>query len=487
MIGPRVWGGKVETGTSVGNATVVFDDKFLVRHSFELNNTFMECMEKTVAYEPIDMKAGAVQPSLEAGPEECQARCRKTSGCAHFSFFTEKVVAEMHMPNCHLQGIFASKTLSRESFISGPASCVKESGDDYMTIVSMLQAKVCYKKASSYFPEETLAEGQTAATQTDVLACQRQCQMYSSCEYFTFNALTRFCHFSDKNAKLVKNESYILIGGPKECQAQAWMMFRTSVNSKVVEEESDKRSAFERAVVKALEATSSDIQPGNTIVILNNDTTQQVYGKDLEVKIIIGSPNEIAIEDIARELNSKLDFLREELVRQLSTIPGIRAQKVIEGISEDGKTIDTLIYEGTRLRNEGKTKMKVSMPSEALLFSPGAALGELEHVAPVTEEEKQTPDPLSLSVQDLADLLSDNENLKQPARSHFHKIATGLPGWTTAAVVLAVFTALGGATVLVVGTRAWQRRSYVGIPDSNLDMLPSTRHLHLELTEPIIE
>merc|ERR1712061_530825 len=107
----------------------------------------------------------------------------------------------MKLPNCHLQGIFASKTPARPGFITGPASCVKDTGDNYMTTISTLQSQVCFKKASGYTPEESLAVGQSAAPQTDVLACQKECHMFSACEYFTFNALTRFCTYSRKGAK----------------------------------------------------------------------------------------------------------------------------------------------------------------------------------------------------------------------------------------------------------------------------------------------
>eukprot|EP00928_Gymnodinium_smaydae_P041029 TRINITY_DN27784_c0_g1_i1.p1 TRINITY_DN27784_c0_g1~~TRINITY_DN27784_c0_g1_i1.p1 ORF type:complete len:361 (+),score=60.61 TRINITY_DN27784_c0_g1_i1:169-1251(+) len=88
-----------------------------------------ECVEKDTKYEPLDMSG--TKGTLEKSMEHCQARCRATDGCAHFSFKrkdVKKTLKEKMNPfykaiNCHLEDRLASSTWGGRKYDAGPAKC----------------------------------------------------------------------------------------------------------------------------------------------------------------------------------------------------------------------------------------------------------------------------------------------------------------------------------------------------------------------------
>jgi len=171
----------------------------------------LRCAQKDVVYDPIDMIGQhlTIEPNISA----CLFRCRKTPGCAHFSYW----IPGSH---CHVQDAFANPEPDRLLFVSAPAGCVSGAGSDGETVRTMLEQKACFSRSRSYAPyvgslknhplhEEKIAE--------DVLHCQELCLNKTWCHLFEFNVYSDLCHLMEDPPKPVEVAGDYLTSGPPVC------------------------------------------------------------------------------------------------------------------------------------------------------------------------------------------------------------------------------------------------------------------------------
>jgi len=108
--------------------------------------TAAPCFHSDIYYSPKDMLFK--YRSYEATAEACQARCKRTNGCAHFSFWPDG--------GCHVQASYArAKHNSNDGVISGPPECGVEdvpgipgAGDLHTFYMYRAQSEVEYDVAS---------------------------------------------------------------------------------------------------------------------------------------------------------------------------------------------------------------------------------------------------------------------------------------------------------------------------------------------------
>jgi len=171
----------------------------------------LRCAQKDVVYDPIDMLGQKL--SVEDNISACLFRCRKTPGCAHFSYW----IPGSH---CHLQDAFANPEPDRLLFVSSPAGCISGAGSSSETVRTMLEQRACFSKSLSYAPyvgsvknkprhEEKIAE--------DVLHCQELCVNNSWCTLFEFNVFSDICHLMQDPPKPVEVAGDYLTSGPPIC------------------------------------------------------------------------------------------------------------------------------------------------------------------------------------------------------------------------------------------------------------------------------
>merc|ERR1712113_1083672 len=75
------------------------------------------CQEHGVTYEPLDIiHEGVRSPIHQPNISACQAHCKGTKQCWHFSYDVQNQL-------CHLEAIWAVKQYTRYGFVAGPRVC----------------------------------------------------------------------------------------------------------------------------------------------------------------------------------------------------------------------------------------------------------------------------------------------------------------------------------------------------------------------------
>lgn len=147
------------------------------------------CFEENVAYEPLDMLGQ--MPTVEMSAKDCQARCRRVIGCAHFSFWA---VAG----HCHIQDNSAKRQPNRPQFTSGMNVCgTWRLGNKWWL--------KCFEQAV-YFPvmeSFSLREDDEASSMNwidAVKVCMKRCNTTSGCSHFALKFPERQCSLSGDSA-----------------------------------------------------------------------------------------------------------------------------------------------------------------------------------------------------------------------------------------------------------------------------------------------
>jgi len=160
------------------------------------------CWEQGVRYDPIDM-FGSVM-TQEDGIRECQERCMRTMGCAHFSYFAVGGV-------CHLQDKQALPHWSPQT-TAGPPSCEPS------------LRKACYEVSTVYFPTMP-GLGVDFAERTDMSAvevakaCKKLCAQQEACAHYVVQFPERTCELAPASALRVSRMR--AVSGPPACDRAA--------------------------------------------------------------------------------------------------------------------------------------------------------------------------------------------------------------------------------------------------------------------------
>jgi len=166
-----------------------FDGRYLTTNTAcesEVAQVFGTCYEKDTAYSPLDMPGES--QTLEDEASSCQARCRATSGCVHFTYF---VIGGY----CHLTDGHALRMLGSLGAISGPSEC--EGADLIM--------KDAWVGHSALMPRGSLGAGGlfvlcVAAISCSVMASHRRVGHFSACGLLHSNEAFSPCHLADQEA-----------------------------------------------------------------------------------------------------------------------------------------------------------------------------------------------------------------------------------------------------------------------------------------------
>jgi len=181
-----------------------FDGKYLTTNTAcesEVAQVLGTCYEKDTAYSPLDMPGES--QTLEDEASSCQARCRATTGCTHFTYF---VVGRF----CHLTNGLALRMLGSLGAISGPSDC---KGSDFVM-------KDAWVGHSGLMPQGSLGAGGSfvlmfAAISCSVLAARQRCRrvsQFSACGLLRTRACDEalgHCNLADQEASsaLISSES----------------------------------------------------------------------------------------------------------------------------------------------------------------------------------------------------------------------------------------------------------------------------------------
>jgi len=160
------------------------------------------CWTRNIRYDPIDMMGALVTPMN--GIRECQMRCARVMGCAHFSYVQPG-------GDCHLQHEGAVAVASPGT-TSGPPSCTQRLG------------KPCYEVSVVYFPTMpglgTSFADKPGMTAVQVAkACKALCAAQEGCAHYMVQFPQRTCDFADANA--VKVSRLRAVSGPSFCNRTA--------------------------------------------------------------------------------------------------------------------------------------------------------------------------------------------------------------------------------------------------------------------------
>lgn len=124
-------------------------------------------------------------------PYLCQARCRKTAGCVHFSWWGDG--------GCHLQDQSAVKRQGSWDAVGGPPTCQTEA--------------YCFKNRHRYEPLNM--ENETRSHEVTPGDCQARCYNTRNCEHFTYFS-DGGCHIQDGDAERIPADNEVL-SGPATC------------------------------------------------------------------------------------------------------------------------------------------------------------------------------------------------------------------------------------------------------------------------------
>jgi len=192
---------------SVGHATTLAEDASAGTRP-QLPALFNPCLQRGAAYSP-DMLGTSI--TMETGIWECQLRCDRVIGCAHFSYWTIGGY-------CHIQDDKASLVRNLlPQVIAGPAKCGTDGNSDDKV------EEECFELATAYFP--TLAGHshdfgeQSGLSETGVMRqCHRHCAQVADCAHFVVQFPERTCNLAGASARrLVRYQS---VSGPRSCTAK---------------------------------------------------------------------------------------------------------------------------------------------------------------------------------------------------------------------------------------------------------------------------
>jgi len=166
------------------------------------------CFKHGYKWIPLDMPGS--ERSNERDALACQARCARTKGCSHFSYWHFYGVDG----GCHLQDDTAFETKDRPgTAISGPSSCGKPAQTD---LPAKTTTGPCFEKGYKMLPLDMVStERSWELTAED---CQARCARMPGCFYFTF-WIDGGCHLQDRRAKRTWDPSSFGTGtiGPRVC------------------------------------------------------------------------------------------------------------------------------------------------------------------------------------------------------------------------------------------------------------------------------
>lgn len=202
-----------ETQTSTGTETTTTDTTTTETATATMTTTTTPyCFEDNLAWEPLDMSGTA--PHQEKDVSACQAKCRLTEGCVHFSYWKLDGM-------CHLQDAFAVRRSARPGFLSGPFQCWSyvDSDDFTRTNVKTYLANEfrCIEDEVTYHPNLGLTRLMEGGRTEVVRACMQHCADTEGCEHFTVH-FPSTCSLSGPEAKPVSSIFGTLSGlAPARC------------------------------------------------------------------------------------------------------------------------------------------------------------------------------------------------------------------------------------------------------------------------------
>jgi len=156
------------------------------------------CFDEGVRYDPIDMFGTSM--TQENGARECQDRCARTMGCAHFSYFHGGGY-------CHIQDDSAVAGFGLQ-VTSGPPSCMP------------VAARPCYEVSTIYFPVMqglgvSFANETAMKAREVVKTCKRLCAAQEGCAHYVVQFPERTCEFAGASA--VRISRLRAVSGPAVC------------------------------------------------------------------------------------------------------------------------------------------------------------------------------------------------------------------------------------------------------------------------------
>ncbi|CAK0857542.1 unnamed protein product, partial [Prorocentrum cordatum] len=190
----------------------------------------MDCWEKHITYEPLDMKdgAGAINVTREATPLACQQRCEQTSECMHFAYWVPQ-------GDCHLQDVFAIRNTNRIGFVSGPQRCYRDDEDALSHGMARLRSKgvgdytfvpvefSCLEVSTMYNGFRNVQPTSFNVTPADqdplqaMSRCQQLCRDTEGCAHFTIGAPGLQCALAGAKAPSVFPIFRHVSGPPGNC------------------------------------------------------------------------------------------------------------------------------------------------------------------------------------------------------------------------------------------------------------------------------
>lgn len=257
------------------------------------------CSQQDVVWEPLDMVPFTREDNVSA----CQARCAKTSGCAHFAFW-------LPGNDCHLQNAFSRPTFSRLGFVSGPPGCaVNQRSKELITII--LKKKVCFEEDAQYMSIDSV--GTMPRFVSTVLHCQQECRGAISSAHFTYNSLTGLCHCESANSQKVKHMNFY-VTGPVRCQpVVSFSMELDGVDWEDLRRNGGKLYSFEVAIASAVAAQAGgQITTDNIGVVLAGKSTSSV-------EVLVNPPNEVSSSLVLKELQQTKE-LKSKVERSVNRL-----------------------------------------------------------------------------------------------------------------------------------------------------------------------
>ena len=158
--------------------------------------------EDGVHFEPLDLVGS--QMTLEVTIAACQARCAKTVGCAHFSYWEPQ-------RHCHLQGVLAER-VEGSLWRAGPPGC-SESRMSEATRRITDRMSTCYHRHATYQSQDWVAAPVAVAS---IGHCQQLCQEVAGCAHFAYMTASGMCYFARNGAEHLEPVPFT-VAGPRHC------------------------------------------------------------------------------------------------------------------------------------------------------------------------------------------------------------------------------------------------------------------------------
>lgn len=148
------------------------------------------CFEERARFEPLNMphQGRTIEPSAV----NCQVRCARTSGCAHFTYWPEGI--------CQLQDGTAVRMNDTQT-IAGPAKCRRPgvTGNDSSSTSAASAPQGCMDLGYKWEPLDMHFQGRTDEESKE--ACQARCASVTACRHFTYYPRNSGCHLEDQDAQ----------------------------------------------------------------------------------------------------------------------------------------------------------------------------------------------------------------------------------------------------------------------------------------------